>query len=442
MGERGECALVYSSGKERRCLLLGLGKEGDLTVEGLRRSYSEAVKYCQKMALASITVVLPNIVELRSMSADEALEGVCEGVLLSNYVFEKLVTLKEETVLLEKVQLVGVLPAKMKEVKRWQAIAEGVYLCRDLINGNADDVTPKELCSCARKIASSFDSVKATIFDKARIKKEKMGLLQAVSKGSSVDPAFIILSHKGAPKSKEHTVLVGKGVTYDTGGLNLKTGNGMETMRSDMGGAAAVLSALATAAALNLKCNVTAVVPTTENAIDGASYKMGDVYTAYNGSTVEIGNTDAEGRLILADALSYTVDKLKPTRIIDLATLTGSVVVALGDDIAGLYSNDQNLADSLLEAGSKTGEDLWQMPLRQSLRKKLKSSVADMRNVGTREGGSITAALFLEHFVDDIAWAHLDIAGTAFQASEKGYWPKNGVGFGVRLLTKFLKDLK
>lgn len=270
---------------------------------------------------------------------------------------------------------------------------------------------------------------------------EKMGLLMAVSRGSAVDPAFIILSHTGAPKSKEHTVLVGKGVTYDTGGLNLKPPSSMETMREDMSGAAAVLATVATAAALKLKCNVTAVVPTTENAIGASSYKMGDVYTAYNGTTVEIGNTDAEGRLILADALAYAEKKLKPTRMIDLATLTGSVVIALGDEFAGLFTKDDKLAKTLQQAGKKSQELLWRMPLPKSYFKKLKSNVADLRNIGSRAGGSIQAALFLEHFVKKTAWAHLDIAGVAFQTSESGYWPKNGVGFGVRLLINFLSSL-
>ena len=443
LGKANEMALVYLSGtKEKRCLMLGLGKHEKLSVEGLRRAYSEVAKECQKMAISQITVVMPNVVELRSITVEQAIEGVCEGLLLTNYKWEQLTTIKEETVLLEKVQLVGILPKLLPKVKEFQMIAEGVHFCRDLINGNADDITPQELVAASKKIATTFPSVKATIFDKARIKKEKMGLLEAVARGSAVDPAFIILTHKGAPKSKEHTILIGKGVTYDTGGLNLKPPSSMETMREDMAGAACVLSTLATAAALKLKCNVTAVVPTTENAIDAKSYKMGDVYVGYDGTTVEIGNTDAEGRLILADALSYSEKHLKPTRMIDLATLTGSVVVALGNDLAGLFCNNEKLAKSLIAAGDETAEHLWRMPLQDSYRKLLKSDVADIRNIGSRAAGSITAALFLQHFVKKVAWAHLDIAGTAFQTHESGYWPKNGVGFGVRLLIKFLKNDK
>jgi len=379
-GEAKETALVYSSGtKERRCLLLGLGPQEKLSVEGLRKAYSEAAKVCQRMAISEITVVMPNIVELRHITAEQAIEGVCEGLLLTNYKWEQLTTVQEETILLKKVQIVGILPKYLPAVKEWQMVAEGVHFCRDLINGNADDVTPQELVDAAKKIAGTFPAVKATVFDKARIIREKMGLLEAVSRGSAVDPAFIILAYRGAPKSKDHTVIIGKGVTYDTGGLNLKPPSSMETMRDDMSGAACVLSTLATAAALQLKCNVTAVVPATENAIDAKSYKMGDVYRGYNGTTVEIGNTDAEGRLILADALAYSEEHLAPTRMIDLATLTGSIVVGLGHDLAGLFCNDDKLAKELMAASAETSELLWRLPLHPPYNKLLKSDIADKK---------------------------------------------------------------
>ncbi len=442
-GELKETALVYlSSSIEKRCLILGLGKHGDVSVERLRQAYAEAVKVAQQMALSKISVVFPSIVELGSLKENEAIEGVCEGLLLPNYRWEDLQTLAEETILLKKIQLIGILPKKMNEVKKWEAIAEGVHFARDLINGNADDVTPQFLGSAAKKVAASFSTVTATVFDKKRILKEKLGLLEAVSRGSAKDPAFIILSHKGAPKSKDHTVLVGKGVTYDTGGLNLKPTGSMETMRDDMSGAATALSTVATAAALKLKCNVTAVIPTTENGIDAKSFKPGDVYTGYSGMSVEIGNTDAEGRLILADALAYSVKKLKPTRMIDLATLTGAAIVALGHELAALFSNDEKLAEKLLDAGEASSETLWRLPLFASYNKKLKSSVADINNTGGRAAGCVTAALFLQNFVGKVSWAHIDIAGPAFQSSEIGYWPKNGVGFGVRLLVHFLSNLK
>jgi leucyl aminopeptidase len=263
--------------------------------------------------------------------------------------------------------------------------------------------------------------------------------LLAVARGSAVEPTFIILHYKGVARSKDHTVIIGKGVTFDTGGLNLKT-SGMETMRDDMSGAATALCTVAVAAALNLPVNVTAVVAATENAIDARSYKPGDVYKGYSGMTVEIGNTDAEGRLTLADALAYTVKELKPTRMIDFATLTGSMVVALGEGMSGLFCNEETLANSLLDSSQRTSEILWRMPLFEPYKEQLKSDIADIKNVGGRAAGSITAALFLQEFVQNVSWAHIDIAGTAF-GKEKGYVPKNGVGFGVRLMVDFLENL-
>jgi leucyl aminopeptidase len=440
-GNTGETLILYAkTGKEKRCLLLGLGKEEKLTVESLRKAYSNVAKECQRKAITKINLVVPTISELRSVTVEECLKGISEGILLTNYRWEKLASLDEETVLLRNVCLVGVHSSFLKLVKESEHIAEGVYLARDLINGNADIITPHYLAESARKISEKFSSVKATIFDRKRIEKENMGLLLAVSRGSAVEPAFIILSHRGSPGSKDHTVVVGKGITFDTGGLNIKTSN-METMRDDMSGAATALSTIAIAAALDLPVNVTAVVPSSENAIDANSYKPGDVYESYAGITVEIGNTDAEGRLILADALAYSVHALKPTRLIDFATLTGSMVVALGDSMSGLFCNDEYLARSLLDSSLRTSEILWRMPLFEPYTELLKSDVADIKNVGGRPAGAITAALFMQAFVQDVPWAHIDIAGTAFANKEKGYLPKNGVGFGVRLMVDFLQNL-
>lgn len=222
----------------------------------------------------------------------------------------------------------------------------------------------------------------------------------------------------------------------------MKPTGSIETMRDDMSGAAAVLGIMNAIAELKLKVNVTGVIPICENAISDKSVKPGDVYTSYSGKSVEINNTDAEGRLILADAMAYVVSKLAPTRMIDLATLTGSVVVALGDDLSGVFSNDDDLADSLISAGHETGELLWRLPLFAPYKEDLKSDIADIKNSGTRPGGSIKAALFLEEFIGKTPWAHLDIAGVAFASKEKGYLPKNGIGFGIRLALEFLSQLE
>lgn len=443
-GNLGETLLVYGNkegkNKEPRYLLLGLGKEEKLTVEGLRQAFSQAAKECQKKGLTRINLVVPTLSELRSIRAEECLKGITEGILLTNYRWEKLVSGDEETILLKQVCLVGVRPALLAHAKECEYISEGVYLARDLINGNADFITPHFLAETAHKIAQKFPAVKATVFDKKRIEKEGMGLFMAVAQGAQVEPAFIILSYKGFPDSKDHTVVVGKGVTFDTGGLNLKPTNSIETMRCDMSGAATALATIAVAASLNLKINVTAVVAAAENAISDRSYKPGDVYKGYAGITVEIGNTDAEGRLTLADALAYTVKELKPTRMIDFATLTGSIIIALGEELSGLFCNDELLATALLESSRQTSENLWRMPLYESYKEQIKSDIADLKNTGGKPAGSVTAALFLQEFVNNVPWAHIDIAGTAF-GKEKGYWPKNGVGFGVRLMTDFLQNL-
>ena len=268
-----------------------------------------------------------------------------------------------------------------------------------------------------------------------------MGLLLAVNRASSRDPTFMLIEYKGDPKAHDLTVLVGKGITFDTGGLNLKPTGSMESMKCDMAGAAAVLGVIQAAAALGIKKNITGVIAATENSIGSRSYKPGDVYCGYAGKSVEIGNTDAEGRLILADALAYAVKNLKPSRIIDLATLTGAVEVALGNEAIGLLSNHDVLADLLIRSGSSTGERVWRLPLYEEYKDLLKSDVADIKSTGGRTAGCITAAIFLHEFVGKTPWAHLDIAGTAYLNEAKRYQPKHATGVGVRLMLSLLESL-
>jgi leucyl aminopeptidase len=438
-GNEGEIHVVYMSGQpEKRMALLGLGEEKKCTVETLRRAYASVVKLCQKYRLKDINLLLPKI-----LSEQEAVRGICEGILLLNYTFDKLRShsLKEQApVLITHIHFVDVSKEALKAAKKALQICKGVYFTRDLVNGNADDVTPQHLGDAAKGLAKEFSSIKTTVFDKKRIEQEKMGLLLAVSRGASVDPAFIIAEYSGKPSAKEHTILVGKGVTYDTGGLNIKT-TGMDGMKYDMAGAATVLGILYAVASLGLKINLTAVIPSTENSISSTSYKPGDVYRAYNGKTVEIGNTDAEGRLILADALAYAVKNLKPTRIIDFATLTGAIEIALGHEATGLMSNNAALQESLIEAGNDTFERAHPLPMFPEYRELLKSEFADMRNIGGKPGSSITAAKFLEEFVDHVPWAHFDIAGIAWFDKPKRYFPHHASGMCVRLMLSFLEKL-
>lgn len=441
-GKEGEVLLLYMSGQpEKRLALLGLGSQEGMTVEKFRRAYSAVTKTCNKKKIKDVNVLVP---EFAALAKDDLIRGVVEGLLISNYVFNNLKhdAIKEDkTVLLEKITLVGAGKNELDLAEKYATISHAVDLVRDLVNGNADDVTPQYLAAVAQGLAKTCKRVKTTVFDKKRIEKEKMGLLLAVNRGSSRDPAFIILEYKGNPKSSDRTVIVGKGITFDTGGLNLKPTGGMEAMKCDMAGAAAVLGIIQAASALGLKINVTGVIPTTENCIGSKSYKPGDVYKGYAGKTVEIGNTDAEGRLVLADALAYAVDHLKPTRIIDLATLTGAVEVALGNEATGLLSNNDVLADLLIRFGSETNERVWRLPLHEEYKEQLKSDVADIKSTGGRQAGCITAAIFLQEFVGKTPWAHLDIAGTAFLSEAKRYLPKHATGVGVRLIIALLESL-
>lgn len=429
-GKNREKAICYSGGE--RILLLGLGKQESATVEALRRAYSCAVRTAHEKKIKRIDILFP-----KCKQQDEFFRGIAEAILLTNYSFTyKHDALKEHPiVLLEKAVFIGI--EKQASLEKMEIISAGVNFIRDLVSTNADDKTPKVLAEIAKKL---HPKVKTTIFDKKKIEAEKMGLILAVNRSSSHEPVLIQAAYKGNPKSKEHIVLVGKGITYDTGGLSLKPTDNMLSMKCDMAGAATVLSAVLTAAELGLKVNVTAVAPVTENCIGSKSFKLGDVYRSYSGKTIEITNTDAEGRLVLADAIAYAVQHLKPSCIIDLATLTGACVVALGEDIAGLFSTDDDLAEEILTASEKTDELLCRIPVHMDYLEAYKSEIADMTNCGPgREGGAIKAALFLHEFVGDVPWAHMDIAGPAYISKPKLYNSMKATGYGLRMLIDFLE---
>ena len=435
LGKQEESLLFYTNDHvEKRVLLVGLGKKENADVESIRKAFASAVNQCKKKKITSLNLVFPISGKLPKK---QIFEGMIEGLYLSNYAFDRYKTKKET--LIEKTTIIGVEKNEEAFIKKAKVIAEGVHFARDLVNNNADDETPDNLATIAKAFSKISPMVSVTVFDKKRIEKEKMKLLLAVAKGASIDPRFIIITYKGNPSSKDHTVLVGKGITYDTGGLSLKPSTGMDTMKSDMAGAAAVLGVAKVAAELKLKVNLTCVVPATENAIGPSSYKPGDVFGSYSGKTVEVVNTDAEGRLILADALAYAVKELNPTRIVDVATLTGAITIALGEEIGGLFCNDEKLSKELLKSAENTGEHLCRLPLYPGYKELLKSSVADIRNVGGRPAGSIIAGLFLEEFVGSVPWAHIDIDGWLSKA--KGYSCVYATGYGVRLLIDFLAAL-
>ncbi len=433
-GKKDERLLVYGP-QGQRYLCFGLGKQAECSPDSFRLAYYHVAQYCMEKKWESVS--MPQVKSLPFASQTPILSF--EGWAFASYVWPK----QKRTDFRPQLHWIDLSLVEQDALRRHFMLFHGVMWARDVINESAHTVTPEYLAQATSTWVNEVDSnVDLTIWGPKEIQEHNMGLFQAVSQGASVEPRLIVVRYTGNPHHADHTVLVGKGVTFDTGGLDLKT-SGMATMRGDMSGAAAVLATLQVAARLKLPINVTAVVPATENAIGPASYKPGDVFQAYDGSRVEVGDTDAEGRLILADALSYALQHLAPSRVIDLATLTGSVVVALGDEIAGLFCNQDLLANQLMQAADQVGEPLWRMPLYAPYTKKLESFQADLCNIGGRAGGSITGALFLNHFVKKhhVPWAHIDCAGPAFLEKPLREWGRGGIGWGVRLLISFLENL-
>lgn len=434
-GKPGEVVRVWGHElEEKRILLFGLGEKEKCSSEELRRGYAALCRYALKNKIESLNIFLPRFDTLQHK------RGVVEGLYFGSYVFDALKSKQEKR--LERVTLTtDEMHATSEVCEHSSKIMQAVFMARDLINGNADDITPHYLGTVALGLKEQYPLITGEVYDKKWIEDEKMGLLLAVSRASFRDPVFISLHYNGSPTSSDRTALVGKGVTYDTGGLNLKPTGSMETMRSDMSASAILLGVMQACAALRLPINLSVVIPCTENAIGSRAYKPGDVYKSRSGTMVEITNTDAEGRLILADALSYTVDVIKPNRIIDVATLTGAMRVALGHETMGLFSNSDSLAEELLQAGLKTHERAWRFPLYEEYKEELKSDLADIKNAAGREGGAILAALFLQDFVGGIPWAHFDIAGVSYLKDARRYLPKYATATGVRLLVEYLEHV-
>jgi leucyl aminopeptidase len=439
-GKPSEVLLSYSVDViEKKVLLLGLGEKKECDLQVLRKAFAMATQLCRKHKIAHVNVLFPQDV------AEDFLQGILDGFSMANYSFTALKkdTLEDALPVLKKATFFGVKKESQSRIDRQEKVMESVDLVRDLVNGNADDVKAQDLASIAKEIAQKHRSIQCKVLKNKELEKEKMGLILAVNRGSSQEAACIILSYQGDPSSKDVTAIVGKGITFDTGGLNLKPTGGIETMRVDMAGAAAVLGILQTAASLKIKKNIVGVIAAAENAIGSRSYKPGDVYISHSGKSVEISNTDAEGRLVLADALSYVQTHYAPSRIIDLATLTGGIVVAIGEEASGLFSNEKELTNQLQQAADITGERVWPMPLYPEYRKALKSTLADLKNSSAgRKASPCMGAIFLQQFIKkDVAWAHLDIAGTAYLSEQDPYYPTYATGVGVKLLTTFLENL-
>jgi len=432
--------ILYFSVKGRPGIVLcGLGDITKINEEGIRNCAAAAIRFCMSKSISSVTVVEPVI---EGFNQDDVLRFIAEGALLANYSFDKYKSDKGKDAPLAKFDFYTEVKSAASILRDVEIIASNTWLCRDLVNDITDEVNPVTFAHLAQKLAKST-GLSCKVFDKKEITKKKMGLLLAVNRGSVVEPRVVVLEYKGDPGNKKKFGLIGKGITFDSGGMDLKPAASMETMRCDMAGAATALCSMKTIAELKLKKNVTAVIPLTENMLNSNAYRPGDIYKAYNGKTVEIGNTDAEGRLILADALSYMEKEIKPDVITDLATLTGACIVTFGETVAAYLSTDDGLASAVESASSATGEKLWRLPFFDDYEERMKSDVADLNNMAAeKNAGTISGAVFLKNFVEKTPWAHIDIAGTAWYTKARGYRPKNATGYGLRLIVELVKSWK
>lgn len=441
-GKLGEITVIYTTdSRYKRLILLGLGEKFTCTPETLRKAYSFVVRMCHSKLWKHLSTCIPTV---KGLTLFETTSAILEGIALTNYLFLQYKTIDKEALsLLQRVDLIGTELAFLPQLEETLSIMDAVHLVRDLVNGNADDVNPEFFANVAIEMAEKSERLQVKVLNASELKKLGLHLLLAVGRNSRIDPRLLIIEYNGGSKSAETTLLVGKGVTFDTGGLNVKPSGHIETMRADMAGGAAVLGTMQAIDALSLPANVVGIIPLTENAVGSRSYKPGDVYSSFSGKTVEIGNTDAEGRLILADAISYGQQCCNPTRIIDIATLTGAIGVALGEFRSGLFSNSQALTQVICKAGEKTGEKVWAFPMDAEYSELLKSKVADINNCSKgRLAGSITGAKFLEFFLEKpVQWAHLDIAYTAFMDTPKYYHTSSATGVGVRLLVEFIRTI-
>jgi len=428
--EAGKNTVTVRYETKKTIIYCGYGKKAECTPATIRSAAACGMRQALSLKRSEISLVVP----AKKSLWPQALEGA----LLAAYSFDKYK--KEKSTSLIALELVGegLDKALMSRIK---LLCDNVAFCCDLVNENAHVANPEFLAAKAKQIAKD-GKMAITVLGEKEITAKGLGLLAAVGQGSPGGPKLVVIEYKGDPSSKEKTAIVGKGITFDSGGQNLKPTGSIETMREDMAGAAAVLATMRALSAIKPKINVVGVCALAHNAIGENAFFPGDIYKAYNGTTVEINSTDAEGRLVLADAIAYCKALYKPSRIVDLATLTGGVIISLGNVAAGLFANDDKLAAMLFDAGEAVNERLWRFPLYEEYAETLKSDIADMRNTSSRKKGwasSITGAAFIEAFADETPWAHLDIAGTAFrEEGAKAELPSGATGFGVRLLLKFL----
>ena len=435
---KDEVVLYGIEGGPDRVLLLGIGAPEEVDGESVRRFAARAVRLAERLGITSLSLSLDG---LGQVDDDTRAQAAAEGGSLAAWKFRELKSGDDDEHNDEDVTAVDVLGGGERaadSVALGATIGEAENLARTLQSRPGNVATPSHIAAEAQRMGDDV-GLEVTVFDEARMQEEGMHAILAVSRGSEEEARFIIMEHKGGAEGEAPLVLVGKGLSFDAGGISLKPPAGMEDMKFDMSGGAAVIGAMKAIAELDVKANVVGIVPSSENMPSGTAVKPGDVIDTLGGKTVEVINTDAEGRLILADALAYG-SRLNPAAMVDCATLTGAVVIALGHHAAAVMGNDEGLIDQLIAAGSASGQRCWPLPLWKEYTKQLDSDTADLKNIGGRPGGAITAAAFLSEFVHDTAWAHLDIAGTAYGDGKLPYQRKGGYGFPTRLLVQWVRS--
>jgi leucyl aminopeptidase len=440
-GKSNKTRLIHTLGRipAERLVLVGLGKKKDLTGERIRQGAGAAMQAMRGMSLKGCTTLL----HLAGGGGNEFLQATVEGAALGGYTFSRYKTKNDDNGGIEEVRVLFPPGVSVKTADKIladaKAICEAVLFARDLVAQPGNVATPSYMAEKGVEMSAKL-GINCRVLERDDMEQNGMEALLSVAKGSHQPPRFIILEYLSAGEKVRPIVLVGKGITFDSGGISLKPREGMEKMKDDMAGGAAVMGTLMAAAALKLPVNVVGLVPAAENLPGGGAYKPGDVVKSMSGQTIEIVNTDAEGRMVLCDALHYA-KRYRPAALIDLATLTGACVVALGSVASGMMGNDEGLKRAIRSAAEKCGERVWELPLWEEYGELMKSEIADLKNAGGSEAGTISAGWFLKSFVGKSRWVHLDIAGTAWMDKDRPYQPKGATGVGVRLLVEYLKGV-
>ena len=444
-GKRGEMTLLHTFGRigPSRVLVAGLGKADDFDVDGIRGVTAEACRFLRRRGISSATTIAHGA-GIGGISPGLAAQAIAEGAPLGLYRFTEYRSRDDEgRGELEELTIIEHDEARLEELEqgaeRGGYVADGVSLTRDMVNAPPNVMTPTRMAEMAMDLAAAR-GLDCAVLERHDMEELGMGSFLGVAQGSVQPPKLITLQYRGDPDNPGNNLgLLGKGITFDSGGLSLKTAQGMEEMKRDMAGGASVMGALKALARLRPRINVTGIIGATENMPGGEAQRPGDIVRTMGGKTIEVLNTDAEGRLVLADVICYA-RHLGLTRLVDIATLTGAVVVALGNRISGVMGNDQGLVDQVLAAGREVGEPAWQLPL-HDYKDQIRSNVADMKNVGGRGAGSITAACLLAEFAEGVGWAHMDVAGTTYTDREKGHLVKGATGVPVRTLVSLSASL-